>query len=81
MKRGTQRRIIMLGYNRRRSIFMTLFWPERRSGGFIFNTYAKGRSGEFKLHISNVTQYAERHGEMRVILFVCHAHCHKTKKV
>jgi len=38
-------------------------------------------TGEFKLHLSNLTQYAKRRGAKRVILFVNHAPCHKAKKV
>ena len=81
MERGYQRRVVTPGYNRRRNTFITLFWPKRRRNGFIFNTYAKRRSGKFKLHLSNLIQYARRRGARRVILFVDHALCHKTKNV
>jgi len=63
MKRGHQRRVVTPGYNQRRNTFIMLFWPKRRRrDGFIFNTYAKRRSGEFKLHLSNLTQYVKRRG-------------------
>jgi len=62
MKRGTQRRVVTPGYNRRRNTFVPLFWPKRRRDGFIFNTYAKRRSRESKLHLSNLIQYAKRRG-------------------
>jgi len=79
MKRGHQRRVVTPGYNQRRNTFITLFWPKRN--GFIFNTYAKRRSREFKLHLSNLLRYARRHRAKRVVLFVDHAPCHKTKNV
>ena len=81
MKRGTQRRVVTPGYNKRRNTFITLLWPKRSRNGFIFNTYAKRRSKEYKLHLSNLLQHAKRRGAKRVILFVNHAPCHKTKKV
>lgn len=67
------------GYNKRRNTFVTLFWPKK--SGFIFNTYAKRRSREYKLHLSNLLQYAKRRRAKRVILFADHAPCHKTKNV
>jgi hypothetical protein len=79
MKRGHQRMVVTPGYNQRRNTFITLFWPKRN--GFIFNTYAKRRSREFKLHLSNLLRYARRHRAKRVVLFVDHAPCHKTKNV
>ena len=81
MKRGTQRRVVTPGYNKRRNTFVTLLWPKRSRNGFIFNTYAKRRSKEYKLHLSNLLQHAKRRGAKRVILFVDHSPCHKTKKV
>lgn len=33
------------------------------------------------MHLSNLLQYAKRHGVKKVILFVDHAPCHKTKNV
>jgi hypothetical protein len=48
---------------------------------FLVSSYAKGGTGEFKLHLSNLTQYAKRRGARMVMLFVGHAPCHKTKKV
>lgn len=80
MARGSQRRIPTPGYNRRRNAFVTLFWPKRRNG-FIFNTYPKRRSREFKLHLSNLIQCANRRRAKKLILFVDHAPCHKTKNV
>lgn len=79
MPRGRQRRVVTPGYNRRRNTFITLFWPKKKA--FIFNTYAKRRSREFKLHLSNLLQHAKRRGAKKVILFVDHAPCHKTKNV
>ena len=81
MPRGYQRRVMTPGYNRRRNTFITLFWPKKRRNAFVFNTYAKRRSGEFKLHLSNLLQHAKRRGARKVILFVDHAPCHKTKNV
>ena len=81
MPRGRQRRVVTPGYNRRRNTFITLFWPKKRKNGFIFNTYAKRRSREYKLHLSNLLQHAKRRGAKKVILFVDHAPCHKTKNV
>lgn len=80
MPRGEQKRIVTPGYNKRRNTFITLLWPRKRSG-LIFNTYAKRRSREYKLHLSNVLQHAKRRGAKKVILFADHAPCHKTKKV
>jgi hypothetical protein len=81
MKKGYQRRVVTPGYNKRRNTFITLFWPKRKSNGFIFNTYAKRRSREYKLHLSNLLQHARRRGAKKVILFADHAPCHKTKNV
>jgi hypothetical protein len=80
MKKGAQRRVPTPGYNVRRNAFITLFWPKRRNG-LTFNCYAKRRSREYKLHLSNVLQHAKRRGAKRIILFVDHAPCHKTKEV
>ena len=77
--RGEQRRVATPGYNRRRNAFITLLWPKRE--GLVFNTYAKRRSGEFKRHLSNLLQCGRRHGVKRIILFVDHAPCHKTRNV
>jgi len=79
MPRGYQRRVMTPGYNRRRNTFITLLWPKKRKNGFIFNTYAKRRTREFKLHLSNLLQHAKRRGAKKVILFADHAPCHKTK--
>jgi hypothetical protein len=79
MPRGEQRRVLTPGYNKRRNTFITLFWPKK--SGFVFNTYPKRRSREYKLHLSNLLQYANRRGAKRVILFADHAPCHKTKNV
>ncbi|MDG7024688.1 MAG: transposase [Nitrososphaerota archaeon] len=79
MKRGQQERVVTPGYNRRRNVFVTLFWPKKR--GFVWNRFKKRRSREFKLHLSNLVQYAKRHGVKKVILFADHAPCHKTKNV
>ena len=68
------------GYNKRRNTFVTLLWPRRRNG-LVFNTYAKRRSREYKLHLSNLLQHAKRRRAKRVILFADHAPCHKTKNV
>jgi hypothetical protein len=79
MPRGEQKRILTPGYNRRRNTFVTLFWPKKN--GFIFNTYAKRRSREYKLHLSNLIQHAKRRKARKVVLFTDHAPCHKTKNV
>lgn len=78
MMKGRQERIVTPGFNRRRNTFITLFWPKKK---FIFNTFEKRRSREFKLHLSNILQYAKRHRIKKVILFLDHAPCHKTKTV
>jgi hypothetical protein len=80
MPRGEQRRVLTPGYNKRRNTFITLFWPKKRNG-LVFNTYAKRRSREYKLHLSNLLQYAKRRDAKKVILFADHAPCHKTKNV
>jgi len=80
MPRGEQRRVPTPGYNKRRNTFITLFWPKRKSG-LVYNTYAKRRSREYKLHLSNLLQHAKRRGAKRVVLFADHAPCHKTKNV
>lgn len=80
MKKGSQEMIPTPGYNRRTNVFITLFWPKKH--GFIYNAFKKRRSREFKLHLSNLVQYAGRHGiKKRIILFVDHAPCHKAKNV
>ena len=78
MMKGHQERIPTPGFNRRRNTFITLLWPKKR---FILNTYEKRRSREFKLHLSNILQYARRHHIKKIILFLDHAPCHKTKTV
>lgn len=80
MPRGEQRRVLTPGYNKRKNTFITLFWPKKRNG-FVFNTYAKRTSREYKLHLSNLLQHARRREAKKVILFVDHAPCHKTKNV
>jgi hypothetical protein len=79
MKKGVQERVITPGKNRRKNVFVTLFWPKNH--GFVWNRFAKRRSREFKRHLSNLLQYAKRRGAKRVILFADHAPCHKTKNV
>lgn len=79
MKKGLQEKVITPGYNRRTNLFITLFWP--RKNGYIFNKFEKRRSKEFKLHLSNLLQYVKRRKAKRVILFLDHALCHKTKAV
>ncbi len=79
MRKGRQERILTPGYNRRRNVFVTLLWPKKQ--GFVWNRFKKRRSREFKLHLSNILQYAKRHRVKRVILFADHAPCHKTKNV
>ena len=79
MKRGTQERVLTPGRNRRRNVFVTLFWPKRH--GFVWNRFSRRKSREYKLHLSNILQYARRHGMNRIILFADHAPCHKTKNV
>ena len=78
MKKGCQERVLTPGYNKRRNVFVTLFWPKKY--GFVWNRFEK-RSREFKLHLSNVLQHAKRHGTKKVILFMDHAPSHKTKNV
>lgn len=80
MPRGVQKRVLTPGYNKRRNTFITLLWP-KRSRGLVFNTYPKRRSREYKLHLSNLLQHARRRRAKKVILFVDHAPCHKTKNV
>lgn len=80
MPRGEQKKVLTPGYNKRRNTFVTLFWPRKRNG-LAFNTYAKRRSREYKLHLSNVIQHAKRRRAKKVILFADHAPCHKTKNV
>jgi hypothetical protein len=64
----------------RRNTFVPLFYPKR--DGFIFNTYEKRRSREFRhYHLQNIINYTKRHSVKKVILFIGHAHCHKTKNV
>jgi hypothetical protein len=59
MEKGHQKKVLTPGYNARRNMFVTLSWPKKsKRNWFIFNTYAKRRSREFKLHLSNVMQYA-----------------------
>ena len=79
MKKGEQRRIFTPGYSRRRNVFITLFWPIKY--GFIFNRYEKRRSREFKRHLTNLIEYAKRHGMRKIILFVDYAPCHRTANV
>lgn len=78
MKRGKQDCIDTPGFNRRRNVFVTLFWPKKT---FVYNTFEKRRSSEFKKHLSNIISYAERHGMKKIILFIDHATYHKTKNV
>lgn len=80
MEKGKQRQVRTPGRNKRRNVFVTLVWPKRKNG-FIFNTYTRRRSREFKHHLSSLIRYAERHGARKVILFADHAPCHKTKNV
>ncbi len=78
MERGKQDRIDTPGFNKRRNVFVTLFWPKKR---FVYNTFEKRRSKEFKKHLSNVIAYASRHKMKKVILFIDHATYHKAKNV
>jgi len=78
MERGKQDAIDTPGYNKRRNVFVTLFWPTK---AYVFNIFGKRRSKEFKRHLSNVIAYAKRHGMKRVILFIDHVTYHKTKSV
>lgn len=78
MVKGKQDRIDTPGYNKRRNVFVTLFWPTKE---FVYNTFGKRRSKEFKAHLSNVIAYAWRHGTKKIILFIDHATYHKTKNV
>jgi deoxycytidylate deaminase len=79
MKKGHQEKILTPGYNKRKNVFVTLFWPKKN--GFVWNKFAKRRSREYKLHLMNVIQHAKRRGAKKVILFMDHAPCHKTKNV
>jgi len=80
-KRRVSRRGYSLtpGYNKRKNVFVTLLWPKKY--GFVWNRFEKRRSREFKLHLSNVLQHAKRQGVKKLILFIDHAPCHKTKNV
>jgi transposase len=78
MVKGKQDRIDTPGYNKRRNVFVTLFWPSKE---FVYNTFGKRRSKEFKAHLSNVIAYAKRQEMKKVILFVDHATYHKAKNV
>lgn len=78
MQKGKQDRIDTPGFNKRRNVFVTLFWPKKR---FVYNIFEKRRSKEFKKHLSNVIAYARRHKMKKVILFIDHATYHKTKNV
>jgi hypothetical protein len=78
MQKGKQDRIDTPGYNRRRNVFVTLFWPDR---SVVYNTYEKRRSKEFKAHLSNVIAYVKRHKMKKIIIFIDHATYHKTKNV
>ena len=49
--------------------------------GFVWNKFQKRRSREYKLRLTNVIQHAKRRGAKKVILFMDHAPCHKTKNV
>jgi hypothetical protein len=79
MKKGYQEKISTPGYNKRTNIFITLFWPKKL--GYIWNKFERRRSREFKLHLSNLIQHAKRHSIKRILLFIDHAPCHKTKTV
>jgi len=78
MHKGKQDKIDTPGFNKRRNVFVTLFWPKKR---FVYNIFEKRRSKEFKKHLSNVIAYARRHKMKKVILFIDHATYHKTKNV
>lgn len=78
MPKGKQDRIDTPGYNKRRNVFITLFWPKR---SIVYNTFEKRRNREFKKHLSNVIAYAKRHHMKKIILFIDHATYHKTKNV
>lgn len=78
MVKGKQDKVDTPGFNKRRNVFVTLFWPSKE---FVYNTFEKRRSREFKAHLSNVIAYAKRHHMKEVILFIDHATYHKTKNV
>jgi len=78
MEKGKQDKIDTPGYNKRRNVFVTLFWPKK---SVVYNKFEKRRSGEFKPHLSNVIAYAKRYHMKRIILFIDHATYHKTKNV
>ena len=79
MKKGFQERVRTPGKNKRRNVFITLFWPKKN--GFIWNRFGKRRSREYKRHLSNLLQHAKRRRVRRIILFADHAPCHKTENV
>ena len=79
MKKGFQERVRTPGKNKRRNVFITLFWPKKN--GFIWNRFSKRRSREYKRHLSNLLQHAKRRRVRRIILFADHAPCHKTENV
>lgn len=78
MLKGRQDAIDTPGFNKRRNVFVTLFWPKKR---FVYNIFEKRRSKEFKKHLSNVIAYARRQRMKKIILFIDHATYHKTKNV
>ncbi len=78
MKLGYQEEVDTPGYNKRRNVFVTLFWPKKR---FVYNTFEHRRSREFKRHLANVNAYARRHRMKKIILFIDHATYHKTENV
>jgi len=78
MKKGGQEEIVTPGFNRRRNVFVTLFWPLKR---YVYNAFPKRRNVEFRKHLSNVLSCVIRHGFSKIILFVDHASSHKTVEV
>lgn len=78
MQKGEQDEIDTPGYNKRRNVFVTMFWPNKE---YVYNTFERRRSREFKAHLSNVIAYAKRHHMKKVILFIDHATYHKARNV
>jgi hypothetical protein len=53
----------------------------RSTVSYSTRTGRGGAESSSKQHLSNIIQYGKRHAAKKIILFIDHAPCHKTKKV
>jgi hypothetical protein len=81
MKKGEQKRVLTPKKNKKRNTFITLLWPERKSGLFSTPTPEEEARSSSIICRTCSRMHAKTLAAKKLVIFVDHAPCHKTPNV